>query len=621
VEKQVDPRKGLGRVADELAFKSIFEANGGLVDIALPIMSNLIGIIRESHFLLVLTDNCGYILETMGDELVNQRACSLKFQRGALWSCDEVGTNAIGLCLELDDLVQMSGAEHFCLSHHGWVCSAAPIHGQNGEIIGCIDLSGDSSCTHSHSLGIVKAIASNIESMIAESQSMDMMYAALDCVSDAVVLLDARYRCTWSNGFAASLLRVSPDEMNQRDFREVIQGIQWVDGDGAPQKNFPDDAECKLCTDKGVFDCTASVKPLVFDQKINGYSITFNHIKKLFDIVNAINGNRAAMTFSGIISEDRRMLHVIQTAKSYAQYDGCIMITGERGLGKEIFAQAMHNCSKYASGPFISIHCSSLPRDLLGIELFGYERGPLAGISEEIVPGKLELADGGTLFLNEIEDMPFETQKELFRAIKESAATRIGGSGQRVLNVRIITSINRNLNDIAAQHFFYRDLYATLSFMKIDIPPLRDRQSDIELIAAEFLRRLNSRYPERAKRFADGVMNAFLSYRWPGNIKELQRCVEYAFFSDDSEMIGISSLPDEIALAQLHEYADGVVSDASLSRTFEAVERRKIESALLQCCGDTGTAADSLGISRPSLYRKMRTLGIRAKTYRTAVRN
>ena len=185
----MDPNGGLGRRVDDAVFQSIREANSTLIDTALPIMQSIFDIVRRTGFLMVLTDSAGYVLETMGDESIMERTEDLRFVPGALWSNLSVGTNAISVALDCDTPIQMVGPEHYCRTHHGWTCSAAPIHGVNGEVIGCFNMSGDASGVHDHTLAVVLAAVYGIEGKLNLLHNAELMRTALESSADGIVLL------------------------------------------------------------------------------------------------------------------------------------------------------------------------------------------------------------------------------------------------------------------------------------------------------------------------------------------------------------------------------------------------------------------------------------------------
>jgi transcriptional regulator with PAS, ATPase and Fis domain len=330
--------------------------------------------------------------------------------------------------------------------------------------------------------------------------------------------------------------------------------------------------------------------------------------------------NRAYLTFDEFEPLDQMdpgMARSIRTAKIYARYDSCLMIRGETGAGGDVLAQAIHNASRRASGPFVIVDCASEVRKLIEVRLFGCEEGAFHGVCGGPLQGRLDAADGGTVFLKEIGDVPLEVQKKLISLVRNSKAIRVGGTRYRSLNVRVITSASRDIRRDVRRNVFSRELYELLASLKIDIPPLREHRSDIGRLARRFLDSCNARYPEHRKSLAEEAVSILESYHWPGNIRELMAKVEQIFFSafdDRSGRITAASIKDALTWEEPEE--GGCGPEASLSDAYEHFERGNIKSALEKHSGDVEATASALGVSRASLYRKMKNFGIMAKEYR-----
>lgn len=609
-KKKVDPYGGMGRKTDPELLKSIREENQWLIDIAGPIMRNLFDIVSGSHFLLVLTDSCGYILETIGDDAVNRMAQEMHFEVGMLWNDDAVGTNAIGVALDQDVQIQMAGAEHFCITHHKWTCSASPIHGLNGEVVGCLNISGDASMANSHSLGIVAAAAFGIENQILQRHTTGLMRTALDSSSDGIVILDESFRSVWMNKAAENILFMGLSELSGIDFRSLMPDMPWGSSEKSAQGKRHVRNDCKLILGSMTYQMSASISPIIFERSTIGYSVSMMRQEQLLKTVNKVTGNHATYTFDDIYAMDPVMKRVIQMAQKYSKYDGNILIEGESGTGKELFAQAIHNASARADAPFITINCASIPRDLVESELFGYEKGAFTGALKEGKPGKFELADGGTIFLDEIGEMPLEFQPKLLRIVQSRCVQRLGGKFEKKLDIRIIVATNRNLKDEVAARNFREDLYFRFNVLKLTIPPLRDRKKDIAYCAEKFLEHFNRRYPEISKEMDGRFLRALEGHYWPGNVRELQNCIERAFYTGTGNMLtDASSYFDSIDESKTISPRQ----ERPLNGTLDELEGKNVENVLKNCRGDVCLAAEKLGISRASMYRRLKKYGISPK--------
>jgi len=237
---------------------------------------------------------------------------------------------------------------------------------------------------------------------------------------------------------------------------------------------------------------------------------------------------------------------LFKKTKSIAAYDCTVLITGESGTGKELFAHSIHNASNRNNGPFVAINCAALPKDLVESELFGYEKGSFTGASKEGCPGKFELANTGTIFLDEIGELPLEIQSKLLRVLDNHTITRIGGKYERNLDVRVIAATNRNLyNEIQANNF-RGDLYYRINVFNIKLIPLRERPEDIELCAEFFLQKLNDKNFGIKKFFDKEFINTIKKHNWPGNVRELENVIQRAYYLSKNDMISYLFIPEYI---------------------------------------------------------------------------
>ena len=599
----VNPEGGCGTRVDDAVFQSIKDANKPLIDVAMPIMLSVFEIVKRSHFMLVLTDAVGYILESIGDDLIMSKTKDMRYVPGALWNCQSVGTNAISVALDYDTAIQMVGPEHYCRSHHMWTCSAAPIHGENGEVIGCINMSGDADKAHDHTLGLVLAAVYGIEGQMSLLRSREILRTALEVSPDAIMLVGTDYHPIWSNSAALKIFGASAEEIDKLDIRTLMPDVHWnAEVWDSDTKFFADDT--RVVTPSGTVRCMASIYPAQnFDTKT--INVTLKKQKHLIDSVNKMYGNRANYTFDDIYTRDMDMKKTIALARKYAQYDGNILIEGDSGTGKELIAQAIHNAGSRANGPFVAINCASIPRDLLESELFGYEAGAFMGSGSEGNPGRFELANHGTLFLDEISELPLEFQPKLLRAVETHCINRLGGGQDIQLDIRIVTATSTKLEEAVAAGSFRRDLYFRLNVLKLDIPPLRDRPSDISYCAGMFLERLNRSHPDMEKSFAPDFLAGLMKYDWPGNVRELQNGIERAFYSSFESVLTEDSLRYVMPLFER--------PSPEPARPLSG-EEGEILAALTVAGGSVDAAAEKMGVSRATLYRRIKKYGINPKS-------
>lgn len=598
----VNPSGGEGRHIDERVLASAREENKLFLDIALPVMHEINELIAPTPFLIVLTDSAGYLLEIMGPTEMIARCSDLRFVPGAMWSNLEVGTNAISVALDYDIPIQMVGPEHYCTSHHTWTCSAAPIHGPNGEIVGCINLSGDRRDVNQHTLALIKEAASNIESRISSTYNSRMLHAMLDSSMDAMLLLDENAEPFWMNSAAETLLDTDLTGLRRIGLRSIIPHINWEIGGWQEGVRLQSDNVALLVNGESKY-CSIVVSPLS-EYGFRTLGVTLRTQTHLINAVNKISGNKAVYTFHDYYTRDESMKKKLALAATFARYEGNILIQGESGTGKELLAQAIHNAGKNASGPFVVVNCASIPRERFEMELFGYEADAFPGSASEGKPGRFELAENGTLFLDEVSAMPLEMQIKLLRAVETHCVQRIGSTQEMNLNIRIISSTSADLNRLAETGSFRKDMYYRLSTLKLEIPPLRERPSDIEECAIRFLQTLNENSFSPSKSMSPEFLNGLRAYDWPGNVRQLQNSIARAYYMSTSPVLTAEDLA--VSLEQ-------PVKAPSLPVTRNDSGEGAIVAALTICGGDVQAAADRLGLSRATLYRRLKQYGINPK--------
>ncbi|SHJ10377.1 sigma-54-dependent Fis family transcriptional regulator [Desulfofundulus thermosubterraneus] len=513
----VNPVGGIcKRILSDNRIEQLEEENKMLLDVARPIIKSVYNIVQGSGFMVVLTNSEGIILETMGDGKTLAMADRLNFFRGADWTEESVGTNAIGTCLVTGVPIQITGAEHFCTNHHLWTCSAAPIRNPGGLILGCLDMSGPYDKMHPHTLGLIVAAAQAIEKELCR-------------------------------------------EMLKREWNS-FKGVQV---DGVPA--FP-----------------------------HGQPAAGN-----------AGAYRARFTFDDIIGTSRQIRAAVNLARRAAACSSTVLLLGESGSGKEIFAQAIHNGGDRRNGPFIPVNCASLPAGLIQSELFGYSDGAFTGARRGGQPGKFEMAHGGTLFLDEIGDMPLEMQANLLRVLQERNVTRVGGKKAIPVDVRIIAATNKDLFREVQKGNFREDLFYRINVLTIEIPPLRERAEDLSLLIRHFLAGISARVGKNLAGIDPAAMEILLSHRWPGNVRELANVLEQAIIFADGPVIQPGHLPRYLTGGSRRP-----VVGLGQVVTLEQMEINAIKEALAVFRGNITRTAKALGIGRNTLYEKIKKYGI-----------
>lgn len=307
-------------------------------------------------------------------------------------------------------------------------------------------------------------------------------------------------------------------------------------------------------------------------------------------------------TFESMIGQDKKYLSAQKTAKKASSNDLTVLITGETGTGKEVFASAIHYSSSRSKGPFIRVNCAAIPSELMESELFGYEEGAFTGARRGGRRGKFELADKGTIFLDEIGDMPLKMQAKLLRVIQEREVERVGGSAPIAIDVRIIAATNKNLTHEIEKQQFRMDLYYRLNVVQVTIPPLRERIKDVPVFIKRFVDQFNEEY-HRNIAVHERALNMLSSYAWPGNVRELKNVINNSCHMLESDMIAPEDLPFYITKNVT------VKAKGSASKKLEVMlgecEKEMISNELKSCEFNCSLAAKKLGIHRSTLYKKM----------------
>ncbi len=304
-----------------------------------------------------------------------------------------------------------------------------------------------------------------------------------------------------------------------------------------------------------------------------------------------------------LVTINNEMFKIIETIDKVAPTDAPVIIQGESGTGKELIANSLHYKSRRAGEPFIKVNCAALPDTILESELFGHEKGAFTD-AIKTHRGKFELANRGTIFLDEIGDMSLNTQAKILRVLQEKEFERVGGSNTLQTDIRVIAATNKDINKLIREGKFREDLYYRLSVITIDLPPLRKRKDDILPLAKHFLQIFNNQYNKEIKGFTDRVENIFLNHNWPGNVRELKNCIERAVIFCENQYITENELPAQYR--QIIEKSNLF----TLDEAYDNISRDMILKALAKSNGVKQKAAEILNIHRKTLYNKMKKLGL-----------
>ncbi|GLH74185.1 sigma-54-dependent Fis family transcriptional regulator [Geothrix limicola] len=623
----VDPLAGRSTLAlGSAAFAALAERKQDLIRVAKPFMENLYSLVAGSSFVVLLFDEQGYLLEAVGDQDRILASQDLNLNKGALWAEGEVGTNGAGTPLVLGRPFQVSGAEHYCQKHHRWTCSGAPIVDPRGKTIGLLDMSGPVDETHIHTLGLVMAAVEAIQHELElgqKNQELTLLNNRLSSilltVTDGVLVLDVDGALTQINPVAERLLAISSPQAAGKRMTDLIQDLGPIRELLEWGQEFLD-RELELKSGRGAIQCIVSGKPILDEGGVLKGAVLFvNPINRIKRLINRFSGAQATFRFEDILGQGGVLQRAVQLGQLASANESNVLLTGESGTGKEMFAHAIHNQSERRKGPFVAVNCGAIPRELIASELFGYQDGAFTGAARGGRPGKFELASGGTIFLDEIGDMPLEQQIALLRVLQDKTITRLGGDRSFLVDVRIICATHKDLREDIRKGTFRQDLFYRLNVSMIKLPPLREHPEDIPELLEAFVHKFAARRGISGLRIDPSVIDILQGYAWPGNIREFQNVVERMIHSVQGTALSMSEIPEEIlhpseslSPAAVPGFSCPVRTQgpASLREQLMAEEREKIQTCLRASKGNMTRAAQELGMARNTLYRKLQKLGL-----------
>ncbi|WP_346939999.1 sigma-54-dependent Fis family transcriptional regulator [uncultured Clostridium sp.] len=607
-EYHVDYMDGRGVEEYKVPVEVKVKENIELVSVAHSIMENLYNTTSGSGFALFLADRDGYILDVIGDDGILEKARDLRFIKGALWSEKAVGTNAIGTCLHLNKPIQSIGAEHYGIQQHSWTCSSAPIHDSDGKIIGCINMSGICKDAHLHTLGIVIAAAESIKKQLELILSYNLLNITFDSIVEGMIVIDEKFNIKRVNHRAENILDMNQDEIFEINIKKALGNLNFdyiIENYEEAYNNI----ECDFHIKNKRIKCILNVVPMIVNNSFMGVVITFRESKLVHRFVNKVVGYKATYRFKDIVTSNDKMINMINFAKRASRSDCNILIEGPSGTGKELVAQSIHNYSERSNGPFVAVNCASIPRDLMESELFGYDKGAFTGATKEGHPGKFELADGGTIFLDELGELPLDMQSKLLRVLDNNTIVRVGGNYEKKLDVRIIGATNKELKEEISKKTFREDLYYRLNVMNIKTIPLKERKEDIETLTKYFVNSLNFRNKDKYKLITTDYINELKKHDWPGNVRELRNAIERDYYSSENDIICVQSLEKSQMIEA--NFNNEKANDVDEIVPIDILERESIIKAINTCGGNILKSAEMLGISRATIYRKIKKYNIK----------
>ncbi|HDR8117281.1 sigma-54-dependent Fis family transcriptional regulator [Bacillus thuringiensis] len=544
------------------------------LDIAIPQIQNMRKTIDELQMMALLIDPDGYVLSLSGNKQTLKRAKHINFIEGVKWTEAAVGTNAIGTALEIEEAIMISGTEHYSVVSHSWSCAAAPIHNDDGKLIGVLDFSCPIEFSHPYMLGMVTSIAHAIErecSIRVHQNELHLIHRFLDVIDSDEQVVICNHRDVIVS--ASKSVRERINDWSRMKLEELMHhGLETK-------------LEIPVYSNERMIGKCMYLKE---NEQMNTYSaLTF------------IKG----ITFPGVTGTSRAFQHTLEEIKLVSPTDASVYVCGETGVGKEYVARAIHENSPRKDGPFIAVNCGSLPKELIESELFGYAEGAFTGARRQGYKGKFEQANGGTLFLDEIGEVPPEMQVALLRVLQERTITPIGSSKEVPVNIRIITATHKDLLRLVEEGKFRQDLYYRLHVYPLYVPSLIERKEDIPYFIQHFCEQKNWNVV-----FPKSICNQFLQHTWPGNIRELVNALERIYILSQGREICEKqvALLIQTMMGNQQQLELQVENKTEHTLNFrEKIQRDSMIEALQKTNGNVSLAAKLLDVPRSTFYKRM----------------
>ena len=558
-----------------------------------PVMEYLFEQVRHSHSMVVLANRHGVLMHTLGDADFLGKAERVALLAGASWHEEQRGTNAIGTALAESCGIEIHGPEHYMARNDFLTCAAAPILSATGELLGILDISGDQRSHHPHTLGLVNTAARMIENRLLASHSPHLVRLHLHrqpegigTLAEGIVALSEDGWIMGANRQGLELLGLATSDIGATPITRVLD--TRLDALLARSQQRPHEP---------VALHRRSGEPLFAQVQAPLRQ------KTLPSPAPAAATLAPADALQQLDTGDTAWRLAADKARRVVGKSIPLLLCGESGVGKELFAQAVHDSSPRRHRPLVAINCAAIPEHLIEAELFGYSPGAFTGARKEGSPGRIREADGGTLFLDEIGDMPLLMQTRLLRVLQERQVTPLG-SGQPVkVDFALICATHQPLREAAEDGRFRSDLYYRINGLTLTLPPLRAR-SDFDALTTRLLHTLGA---APGVRLAPEVQARLAAYPWPGNLRQYASALRTALALLDAGELVVDwqHLPDDLMDAVRHSPAVPAPAAVAGEKKLADISRAAIQQAVQDSRGNLSAAARQLGISRQTLYRKL----------------
>ena len=453
-------------------------------------------------------------------------------------------------------------------------------------------------------------MAELIVSKVLEKEATEKLTVAknqltsiIDSIEEGIIAVDEDGRIVHTNAVIEEMLRAQRGDLLGQGIEMFFGGtyVKTLLRDGTEFNNI----ELRIKEPGQGIHALISGKPVVLGEKNVGFILALKKMEDVYKVISNLTSSTVSTSFDEIVGTSPQVVQLKEKALKVAAGNSNILITGESGTGKELLARAIHHSSPRSGKPFIALNCAAMPETLIESELFGFEEGSFTGAARGGRPGKFQLAHGGTIFLDEIGDMPLHLQPKLLRVLQEKSVEKLGGHKSVAVDVRVVAATNKDLEKMVEHGEFREDLYYRLSVIPLHIPPLRNRPGDVRLLMSHLLNQYNLKLGKKIKGFTANAEHALMACPWKGNVRELANAVEYSINMESTAYISLDSLP-----AKVRQGSDALTAPLPESSLRDA-ENDLIRKTLAEF-GDSlqgkRLAAAKLGISLATLYRKLKAL-------------
>ena len=602
----------------ENSLYSLQQKHGDLLTASTPVMAMARDFLAETGTIMVLTDHSGTILSLEGDPGTRDEAGVMNMMPGASWSETACGTNAIGTAIAVRHPVQIHSAEHYCAGIKRWTCSSTVIlDPYDNSVLGAIDVSGLHQTYNKHSLALVVATASKIEGRLAKHEMgirfrllERCMHRLIHSTSDGVIVFDRRGNPVKANERAEQALnQLAEGRIGSRrlDLASLTLGHATDDGLPAGLQGWIAPEWLEPVIENGQRIGTLLTIPIFKPRAPHGVAAP---------AAEASSAPHEPSKLDCVVGKDTALMEAVERARHLSRSNVPVLLLGETGVGKEVFARGIHDCGSAKSAPFVAVNCGGLSRELLATELFGYAEGSFTGARRGGMMGKIEAANGGTLFLDELGEMPLDMQPHLLRVLEEGEIYRLGENTPRKVKFRLICATNRDLRKEVTDGRFRMDLYYRVAVTSVRIPPLRERLGDIPALSRALMEKLAAQHGVPVPVLTGVELNELSSYSWPGNVRELRNVLESMLLTGERPRALMA--PEAVRGIRPFESVGGMEQIMSSavehreSRRLEEAERDAILNAIDDSHGNMALAARSLGIAKSTLYLKLKKFGLDA---------